>query len=306
MLSKNLRNKQVTGFLAVGIALAMAILPAKAEIYTLGDSLSDAGALGLTYTDPTAVSPLTEGKVWVQYLTDSVPAFCNDPNACPLNSSTLYYSKPGNNFAVGGAGVTFDSPDARAQKSYTDLHSQVYALLHGRNLTRDDVVTIWIGANDILDAARHPSSSASYISAVVRTFQSELATLAAGVNGARIFVFTLPDLGTTPLGLSMSDGGKLLTELTAAFNQGISAVGESNVKIIDSTPIFTRLIQVMATSSVYCSKIIDPRHLCGNPSNPLASALSAQAPLLFADPLHPSHAAHQYIANELSAGPPVR
>ncbi len=79
---------------------------AKAADYVLGDSLSDAGALGITYTNPASVSPWIWGTVWVQDIPGytSTPVFCNAPQ-CAFNSQAFYYTNlTGNNYAVGGAG----------------------------------------------------------------------------------------------------------------------------------------------------------------------------------------------------------
>lgn len=111
-------------------ALFFSVANADATIYSLGDSLSDAGALGFTYTNPVTLSPMAEGNVWVQYLGNSTPAFCNDPRHCTFDRNSYYYSSTGNNYAVGGAGVTFDSTDARLPRNYTSLHYQIVALLH--------------------------------------------------------------------------------------------------------------------------------------------------------------------------------
>lgn len=292
-------NRLVANLLATCFWFSAAITPALAELYVLGDSLSDVGALSITYTNPVSTSPYVNGKVWTQYLGNSISTFCNDPHQCPLNGKTFYYTNPGNNYAVGGAGITFDSPDAKAPTSYTSLHSQVAALLNSHRLQGGDIVAVWIGANDVLSAGRNVSSSISKVNSAIHVFQSEMAILVSNANGARVYIFTLPDLGKTPLGFSSSDGGKLLTDLTMQFNQGISASLASNVYVIDSGAVFSQLRSLMATSVIFCRKIIDPNHDCGNASNPLSPGIPPQANVLFSDPLHPSIAAHQFIANQL-------
>lgn len=279
-------------------SLLLVVYSANAAVYTLGDSLSDAGSLGFTYTNPSSVTPLISGKVWVQNLTESTPAFCNSQKSCLLNSQTYYYTNPGNNFAVGGAGVTFNSTDADVKQNYTNLHSQIYALTHGRKLHTDDSVTVWMGANDILAAAKHPATSRAVVINAAAVFYNEVSNLTKFNLGTKFYVITIPDLGTTPFGI-ISAESILLSELTAIFNNiGISGLKiMPNVYLINSDILFNQLSQTFNSSTLYCSVIVDPSHICGdlktNPINPYPGSI----PLLFADPIHPSDATHRYISN---------
>lgn len=283
-------------FIYLSAALFLAVPNANATVYSLGDSLSDSGALGFTYTNPVALSPLFEGNVWVQYLTNSVPAFCNDPRHCKFDRDTFYYSGTGNNYAVGGAGVTFDSTDSRLAKNFTDLHSQIEALTHNHKLTREDVITVWMGANDIFAATVDPNTSATTVTQAAERFRIEIAKLAR--YGAKIYVITIPDLGQTPLGLSTSDGSQLLTELTNLFNSGISDLARvRNLTIIDSNVLFDdlRSSRDFDNSMIYCSVIIDPKHVCGNKKSNPEIINNSEVPFIFADPIHPSNAAHRWM-----------
>lgn len=283
------------------VSLLVCLAPAaQAEIFSLGDSLSDAGALGFTYTNPISGHPYVMGKVWLQYLSSrSIPAFCNDRSRCTQNAGTFNYSSLGNNYAVGGAGVTFDSPDT-APNSHTDLRSQVHALLLGHKLSSKDAVTVWMGANDILAAVDKGDASRARLAVLeaARIFKREVDNLALRGNGASIYVITIPDLGKTPLGRKDPATSTLLSELTDAFNRVISEVTSMNVISIDSKPIFNRLMQTMDTSRTYCPNIIDPANICGSGSNPLNVYPEDNPNLLFADPIHPSATAHRVIAGQ--------
>jgi phospholipase/lecithinase/hemolysin len=274
--------------------------PSHAEIYVLGDSLSDVGALGFTYTNPADTSPRRDGQVWPQYLGNSRSAYCNEAQQCPRSDRSFYYTRPGNNYAVGGAGITFDSPDARAHLNYTSLPNQVTALLNGHTLAAGDTVALWIGANDILNAVQKGNAVGAEVEFAIQVFRQETVRLAQHANGARIYILTIPDLGKTPAGLSSPDGGAQLTELTNRFNQGIAASLPARTYIIDSNAVFADLRKLMATSISFCRRPIDPQHECGNASNPVTPGLAPSAQVLFADPLHPSIAAHRYIANHLA------
>ncbi len=303
MISMMRFGKLASTLILVCTALCFTAPPANAEVYSLGDSLSDAGSLGFTYTNPATLSPLTRGQVWVQYLLSSTPAFCNDPKHCLFNNDTFYYTSTGNNYAVGGAGITFDSTDAQVKNNYTNLHSQIYALLHNHVIDKSDVITVWMGANDIFSAARNPNTSVSQVAYAAQVFNTEIVNLAK--TGANIYVFTIPDLGKTPLGQSASDGGTLLSELTDLFNGSIS--GLKNVTFIDSNAVFEKLSQELSTSMIYCSAIIDPKHICGDPKkNPINQDPTIMPYLLFADPQHPSNAAHHSIAEYLVNLPQIK
>jgi outer membrane lipase/esterase len=284
---------------ALVASLSLGFGQANATIFTIGDSLSDAGALGFTYTNPVALSPLREGNVWVQHLTNSVPAFCNDPKHCRLDNDTFYYSSRGNNYAVGGAGINFDSTDIPLAQSFTSLHYQVEALTHNHKLTPNDVVTVWIGANDIIAAATDPTlGGVSFVMQAATTMKREVARLAR--SGGNVIVLSIPDIGTTPLGLNSStDVARSLSELTNVFNGEISGLANlKNVKLIDSKQIYQQLLQSgeFDNTAIYCNAIIDPNNICGSAANPL-QVNKPEPPLVFADPIHPSNAAHRWIGD---------
>jgi outer membrane lipase/esterase len=283
----------------LGIVLFISVTNANATTYNLGDSLSDAGALGFTYTNPTSLRPLSEGKVWVQYLSNSIPAFCNDTRHCKFNNETYYYSDTGNNYAVGGAGVTFDTMDARLAINFTNLHAQIEALTHNHKLSDEDIVTVWMGANDILAATSDPYTSVDVVKQTAEIFRSEVKRLSK--FGAKIYVITIPDLGQTPLGFN-SGSGEFLTLLTEIFNSEISSLSRiKNISLIDSDALLALLVASgnFDNSDIYCAAIIDPKHVCGNKrTNPLTSN-NADLPFIYADPVHPSNAVHKWIADTL-------
>jgi phospholipase/lecithinase/hemolysin len=297
--------KLVGRALCAGLFLFGAMSQTQAAVYSLGDSLSDAGALGFTYTNPTNSEPLAEGNVWVQYIAKSTPAFCNDVKHCKFDRETFYYSSMGNNYAVGGAGVTFDSTDALTSRNFTSLHFQIEALKHNHKLKKDDVITVWIGANDILAAAFEPTfepaASLAYVSRAGEIFKEELTGLSN--TGAKLFVITIPKLGMTPLGAA-TNGVDFLNQLTDIFNQKISKLANlKNVTIIDSNVYFSDVLtsREFDTSNTYCSAIIDPVHQCGNiDTNPITGETSG-VPFVFADPIHPSNAVHRYIGEKLKS-----
>lgn len=295
-------GKLATITLSLISTFLLATTNADAAVYSLGDSLSDSGALGFTYTNPLDASAYSPGNVWTQYLTNSVPAFCNDPKHCLFDKDTYYYTSTGNNYAVGGAGVTFDSTDildstGNIVKSYTSLHYQIRALLNNHKLTKNDVVTVWMGANDILAAAADPANAAVLVSGAAKIFNAEVNRLAK--LGARIYVITIPDLSLTPLGqnIPVADSAAL-HDLTGLFDSEISVLANvRNVTLIDSNAFYSVLLASpkFDNTATYCPAIIDPQHVCGDPVNNPDTPPTSNIPFLFADPIHPSNAAHKWI-----------
>jgi len=278
--------------------LAVAASTASAEIYTLGDSMSDAGSLGITYTNPDSITPYVSGKIWIQYLTTSTPAFCSDQNKCPWSPSTFYY-RDGNNYAVGGAGVLFDSTDARTPNTYTSLGSQVSALINSGKLKRGDAITVIMGANDILAAVGKPNKGpAATVGQAASAYIQYISSLANQASNPRVYAFTLPDIGKTPLGLSAGDGGAYLTQLTNIYNTAITTglAKTAGVTMVNSSVLYGELTKQLQTYPTYCLKVIDVTHVCGSSTNPV---FSSQNNLLFADPLHASRGAQQMMASWL-------
>ncbi|CAM4194541.1 SGNH/GDSL hydrolase family protein [Roseateles saccharophilus] len=278
-------------------ALALTAMSARADIYTLGDSLSDAGSLDITYTDPAAVNPLVAGRIWIQDLTTSTPAFCAQRSKCPWDPRTYYYGA-GNNYAVGGAGVLFDSTDARTPNTYTSLGAQVASLIGSGKLREGDAVTVLMGANDIQAAAAKPQSAQAVVVNAAAAFVQYVTALAAQPTHPRVYVFTVPDLGQTPIGRSAADGGAFLSQLTQVFNGEITTGLRTTpgVSFIISSVIFGELAAQLPDYPIYCAKVIDLTHVCGSSSNPVTPSSTS---LLFADPMHPSQVAHSMIAARL-------
>jgi phospholipase/lecithinase/hemolysin len=133
-----------------------------------------------------------------------------------------------------------------------------------------------------------------------RLFTNEIAALAK--TGAKIYILNIPDLGLIPLGLSTSDGGALLSNLTIIFNKGIAGLAKvKNISLVDSNALMAQLLSAnqFDTTEIYCPAIIDPTHICGDSLTNPELVNSPQVPYFFADPIHPSFAAHKVIGQAI-------
>jgi phospholipase/lecithinase/hemolysin len=275
--------------------------------YVLGDSLSDVGALGITYTNSQYEPgyPRVWGKVWVQDIPEyaSTSTFCL-ASTCPPDPQVppFYYTQKGNNYAVGGAGVLFDTTDLTlSNRTYTDLPSQVSALIHNAGYTpssnKQDHIFIWIGGNDIAYAAAllNDEASKSVVRAASSAYTNAVSALAGACPQCKIYVISIPYLGDTPLAQWEASKRKL-NALTHMFNDEISILQSSRVTYIEINQYLNA--QNLGTDlRTWCTTGIDPGHICPSPENPIKAGSSAT---IYADPAaHPITTIHAYIAGIL-------
>lgn len=147
-------------------------------IVSLGDSLSDNGN----------VSRFTDGPLWVELLAD-------------------HYSAPLVNIAHGGATTGYDNPAIGSP--ITGLQWQVEQLAY---LPGDSLVTLWAGANDLLQL-RSPLNAVFNID-----FALENLYLAGGRN---FLVPNLPDIGSSPSLVSDPVASEGATFWTLAYNTSL-------------------------------------------------------------------------------------
>ena len=150
-----------------------------------------------------AVLDCAANPIWVQTLASGyglVFPQCN-PRALPAPASRI--------FAASGAHVA-------------DLAAQIDQQVAVGGFTSTDLVTILIGANDIIDQfALYPGVSETQLSA---NLEQTAAILATQVNrvadlGAKVLVSTVPDLGLTPFaGTPGGTNAVLLSHLSDKFN----------------------------------------------------------------------------------------
>lgn len=150
----------------------------------------------------------TVSPLWIQYVSNSfglVFPQCN-PNAVASPRSRIY--------AAAGAKV----PDVTAQ---IDRH------LSADGFSGTDLVTLMVGANDVLEQyRRYPSASQAEITAAVEAAGTALSVQVNRIAnaGGKVLLGKVLDLGQTPYGLAERaantgvDRSALLTDLASRFN----------------------------------------------------------------------------------------
>ena len=184
------------------------------RLLSFGDESSRLeGAQGLKYS----INGLTGSQIdcqvspiWNQALANSyglVFANCN-PNASN-NISALDLT------TVGG---TVD-----------DVVNKVAAFQAGDTFNYNDIVTIWVGMNDVL--TEYQANGSGDQTTVLTDIKQQGATLAGVVNaiaaaGAKVVLLTIPDMSLSPYGYVEAQRGdfdraKLLSDMSTQFNLGL-------------------------------------------------------------------------------------
>lgn len=285
--------------LAALIAGLVATTPALAADYSdtifFGDSLSDAGTYAPFLPPGTGRFSTNPGPVWSEILADGL-GFDGSPVA-----------QGGTNFAAGGAritqlpGVPPSPPTADAPPIRTQVTT--YLTLSGGAADPDALYFMWAGANDIFVAAGGaipPDQIQAYLQTTAAEQAGEIARLAAA--GARhIVVLNVPDIGTTPFGLSTGPAGSAgLTQLSSGYNTLLFlSIGTTGVPVL-GLDTFALLREISASPSTYgFANATVPA--CGAVPSLLCTAANLVAPgadasFVFADGVHPTSGAHAVIA----------
>lgn len=184
------------------------------RLLSFGDESSRLeGAQGLKYSingTTNAQIDCTVAPIWNQALANSyglVFANCN-PNASN-NLSAVDLT------AVGG---TVD-----------DVVNKVAAFESGDTFNYNDIVTIWVGMNDVL--TEYQANGSGDQAALLTDIKQQGATLGGLVNhianaGAKVVLLTIPDMSYSPYGYAEAQRGdfdraKLLSDMSTQFNLGL-------------------------------------------------------------------------------------
>lgn len=203
------------------------------QMYVLGDSLSDSGALvglgsqllrailgieeGLFLGDPFYLHrSFSNGKVAAEILAEQLNL--NLSPAWKFNFLKQDFEQVGNNYAVGGAQATeTESIEGLLLNNFT-ISKQVDALLAQHTLAPNDLTFFEVGSNDLMFQILNIDAmdkKAEIIATSVANQQDALEKLLN--HGAKqILVMNTPDLGSTP---SYQNKKNEASQLTAEYNQ---------------------------------------------------------------------------------------
>lgn len=292
--------RQVTRLETLALACAMSLgTPAvtaadfSGSIF-FGDSLSDSGTFGAKFTtNPAAIWPeLMAGRLGTQ----ATPAVAG-----------------GTNYAVGGARVTSlpgippTPPTDGAPPITTQITS--YLASTGGVASPSALYSVWGGANDVFFATGLGAGAPAYIAQTGDELAAQLARLQAA--GARVIVVpNVPDIGTTPFGVSQGPAGAAaLTQLSAGFNQALHAgIAARGLRVV-AADTFGLLNEVLADPAAY-GFVNGSVPACGATPSLLCTPADLVAPgaernFVFADGVHPTAGAHavldDYMASILAA-----
>lgn len=258
------------------------------NFFFFGDSLTDAGFYqGARFT----VNP---GLVWAQDL------------GARFGMTVTSVAQGGTDFAQGGVRVTQPSPEVPAPAPDRPVSTQIDELLAATpTLNPHALYAVWIGANDILVNLAAASAGqitpaqlqANIVTAAQQTLQQIARLRDAGAR--TIMVFNLPDIGKTPLGLSLPTAP--LSALSGLFNSTLEAgLASLHVDIIPMN-VNGLLNEVIANPAAFgFTNVTMPA--CTTASSIMCTPATLVAPnaaqaYLFADSVHPTPAGHQIIAD---------
>lgn len=272
------------------------------RVISFGDSLSDTGNI-FTLRDGLYPAPLgywegrySNGSVWVEYLSKAfhmektiLAAHLIDEQ--PIPNGNLFI-----NFAFGGG----ESGSDGLPNNPPGFLWQIGAFSETvRYISSNDLVTVWIGANDFLGNEDQLNTSED----VAALIKNSMTNIGMGLRGliqlgaGHILVANMPDLGSTPKNNSTLEGRMTGRALTIAFNDALTQVLDA---IESAYPyIFLYRLDIF---SLFEDTLANPQKY--GFSNTQVDALSEGLSFdgadgyLFWDAIHPTTSAHHSIANQ--------
>jgi phospholipase/lecithinase/hemolysin len=283
----------------------------KFQIVSFGDSLSDVGTYapiasavggGRFTTNP--------GQVWVQdvaqYYGGTITA------AYTIDFTQKLTAQGGLGYAEGGATVATPSSTSDFLVDLIGnvempVNAQVasYLQAHG-SFNTNQLVLVWAGANDVLRAGSLPGAAAT-VQTAATTLAQVIAQIVQG-GATHVAVANLPNIGLTPKGLAMADGGATLNQLSQLFNSTLEAALQTNgltskVILLDT---YTWLNQIFANYQANGFTVSNTATACNPNTTPddtalMCSPLTYAAPnadqtYMFADDLHITTRMHTLLA----------
>lgn len=285
------RLRHISGAIAAALVFsASAHATQFDQIVVFGDSLSDNGN----------VSALTPGSPRMRFTTNPGHVAVEDV-ADKLGLTLEPSSSGGTDYAYGGARSSIDMGPLISASTQVNN----YLTATGGKADPDALYSMWIGANDILDA--NPATAQADL---ITAANHEVATLqklqAAGARN--IVVFNLPDVSNTPAvhGTPLAEfAGQLGDLYNATLNDGVGTLGVGIIPVNS----YDLLNEVIADPATYGFTNVT-QTACTTASSIACTPDTLREPnagqtYLFADGVHPTTAAHamlaQVVLSELNA-----
>jgi outer membrane lipase/esterase len=313
-------NKIILGFGAALLAGTILTPAARAgNFYVFGDSLSDNGnipkLIGADYPPPPYYdNHFSNGPVWAEYF----------PGLTGLGF------KPSNDYAVGGAfagpinvlGYTVNNLENLPAPIGAGFGTPLPSFLQevqsfqatGQRFGNSDVVGVWVGANGYFATLALIEYGLETSAAIPAAVQLVAQQTTQGVDelhalGAQRFVvFTLPDLGLTPLfntgsAATIADANALSDAhgvALAGAMEGVHARTGANIIVINEQQLFNELL---ANPALYGKT--NTTDACTNTPSCVSAGTAAQNRYVFWDTVHPTTGTHllvaEYAANAVNA-----
>jgi len=285
---------------AVVVALSMS-QAAQADytgVTVFGDSLSDAGTFGASFTT-------NPGRVWSKLVSSELGG---SSTPAQLFNGTGYTATGGNIWAQGGATVASSGYGVPMAESVS-TQLATYLASTGGTASSNRLYALWAGANDVftqLTAYGAGSITTTQLQANVVTAAQTMAGLVQQLQnaGARnIIVVNLPDMGQTPEALvSGATTAAALSNLSALYNytlQNTMTTLGVNTLVLNSYGLFSEII---ANPSAFGFTVGNTGVACTTSSSLTCTPATLVSPnaattYLFADSVHPTTAGHQIVAD---------
>jgi phospholipase/lecithinase/hemolysin len=281
-----MKARTAVPFLFVALTIGLASTNARAgysEIVAFGDSLSDTGntylAAGTPTSPPYYQGHYSNGPIWLEYLANKLGVALPTPSLAG-----------GSDNAWGGAQTDLTGTSFMGTPN---IGTQIAGFLAGHTLNGSQLVTVWGGANDFLNAGQTNPT------VVVNNLVSEISMLAAA--GARNFLVpNLPLLGQLPATQALPQANRdALNQLTMVFNVELkSALNQlqTSLHVSIAQPDISALVaSAVANPGAYNFTNVTDAALANN-SNGVG--------YLFWDSVHPTTQADQFIADTSFAAIP--
>jgi phospholipase/lecithinase/hemolysin len=289
------------------------------QIVSFGDSLSDVGTYApIASTVGGGRFTTNPGQVWTQNVAQYYGGTLSA--AFTIDFTHKLSAQNGLGYAEGGATVAtpadqYDFLTAIIGNIEMPVSQQVSSYLgaHG-SFNSNQLVLVWGGANDVLRAGALPAAAQT-----VETAATTLAQLVGQIvqgGATHVVVVNVPNIGLSPVGITSSDGGANLTQLSQLFNNTLNAALQadglqSKVIPIDSYTWFNQIIAnfqangfAVSNTGQACDpkKTPDDTSLLCSPATYVSS--NADQTYMFADNLHPTTRLHalfaQYVEQQIA------